>query len=103
MRRALYKRWFVWPSVRLAAILRVQAVPVFTVQPVGHEGFDVYADGVLAAPVRLAAHGAIVADQVETNASGIRLSALRAKDLQAVTFARDDFVSLTLPAAGSTN
>ena len=57
----------------------------------------------LAAPVRLAANGAIVADQVETNASGIRLSALRAKDSLAITFAADDFVSVTLPAPGSTN
>jgi hypothetical protein len=76
---------------------------VLTLQPVGHEGFDVYADGVLAAPIRLAANGAMVADQVDTNASGIRLSALRAKDSLAVTFAPDDFVSITLPAPGATN
>src|SRR2546426_3349190 len=80
----------------VAAAVCVRAAPVITVLPAGHDGFDVYADGVLAAPIRLAANGAIVADTVETNASGIRLSALRAKDLQAVTFAPDDFVSITL-------
>jgi hypothetical protein len=37
----------------LATALR--ATPVFTVAPSGHDGFDVYADGVLAAPMRLAA------------------------------------------------
>src|ERR1041384_3133534 len=69
----------------------------------GHEGFDVYADGVLAAPVRLAANGAIVADTVETNATGVHLSSLRARDSQAVTFAPDDFVSITLPPPVATN
>jgi len=82
----------------MAAMIRIHAAPVFTVLPAGDEGFDVYADGILAAPIQLAANGAIVADQVETNASGIRLSGLRAKDSQAVTFAADDFVSITLPA-----
>jgi hypothetical protein len=87
----------------LAAIIRIQAAPAFTVSASGHEGFNVYADGVLVAPIRLAANGAIVADQVETNASGLRLSTLRAKDSMAVTFAADDFVSVTLPATGLTN
>ncbi len=87
---------FVW-------LVPARATPVFTVAASGHDGFDVYADGVLAAPIRLAAHGAIVADTVQTNASGLRLSALRAKDSSAVTFAADDFVSITLPAASSTN
>ena len=50
----------------------------------------------LHAPVRLAANGAIVADQVETNAAGVRLLALRAIDSAAVTFAPDDFVSINL-------
>ena len=84
-----------------AAVLH--AAPVVTVAASGHDGFDVFADGVLAAPIRLAANGAIVADQVDTNASGIRLSGLRAKDSLAVTFAADDFVSITLPAANPTN
>lgn len=74
-----------------------------TVTASGHDGFDVFADGVLAAPIRLAANGAIVADQVETNAAGLRLSGLRAKDSQAVSFASDDFVSITLPAVNPTN
>ena len=100
---ALDRLWLVWPLLLLATILHVQASPVFTVLPSGHKGFDVYADGVLAAPIRLAANDAIVADQVETNASGVRLSALRARDSAAVTFAPDDFVSITLPATGATN
>ncbi len=79
------------------------AAQVVTVTASGHDGFDVFADGVLAAPIRLAANGAIVADQVDTNASGIRLSGFRAKDSQAVTFAADDFVSITLPAVNPTN
>jgi hypothetical protein len=80
----------------------VIAAPAFTVQPAGNAGFDVFADGVLVAPVRLAANGAIVADQVQTTSNGVRLSALRAKDSQAVLFAADDFVSISL-SAGSTN
>src|SRR5689334_15268623 len=80
-----------------------RAAPVFTVSPSGNTGFDVYADGVLAAPIRLAANGALVADQVDTTASGLRLSALRASDSLAVTFAADDFVSITLPPSGATN
>jgi hypothetical protein len=81
----------------------LRAAPVITVAPSGHDGFDVYADGVLAAPIRLAANGAIVADTIQTNGSGLRLSGLRAKDSAAVTFAADDFISITVPAADSTN
>src|SRR5437667_6735519 len=90
-------------AILMAAVIRVQGAPTFTVQSNGNQGFDVFADGVLVAPVRLAANGAIVADNIETNASGVRLSGLRAKDSQAVSFASDDFVSITLPAGGSTN
>ena len=90
-------------AIFAAALFRIHATPVFTALPAGNDGFNVYADGVLVAPVRLAANGAIVADQVTTNASGIRLSSLRAKDSAAVTFATDDFVSLTLAPAGFTN
>lgn len=72
------------------------ANPTLTLQPNGNEGFDVYADGVLVAPIRLAANGAIVADRVEASALNVRLSGLRAKDSLAVTFALDDFVSITL-------
>ena len=79
-----------------AASLSLLAAPAFTVNASGHDGFDVYADGALAAPVRFAANGAIVADQIQTNASGLRFSGLRARDSQAVTFAADDFVSVTL-------
>ena len=83
------------------AAAALHAAPVVTVAASGHDGFDVFADGVLAAPIRLAANGAIVADQVDTNTSGIRLSGLRAKDSQAVTFASDDFVSITIPPGTS--
>src|SRR4051794_17698507 len=48
-------------AILLAAIIRLEASPAFTVLPSGHEGFDVYADGVLVAPIRLSANGAIVA------------------------------------------
>jgi len=74
----------------------LQAAPVITVFPSGHVGFDVYADGVLAAPVRLAANDAIIADVVQVNSAGIRLSGLHAADALSVTFAPDDFVSITL-------
>jgi hypothetical protein len=84
-------------------MIRIPAAPSFTVQANGNQGFDVFADGVLVAPIRLAANGALVADQIETNASGVRLSGLRAVDAQAVSFAADDFVSITLAAGGGTN
>ena len=74
-----------------------------TVQPAGNQGFDVYADGVLVAPIRLAANGAIVADNVASNATGILLSGLRTTDALAVTFATNDYVSITLPTPGDTN
>ncbi|HEY5913174.1 MAG TPA: hypothetical protein VJA21_21495 [Verrucomicrobiae bacterium] len=77
------------------------ANPVLTVAAVGSQGFDVRADGVLVAPIRLAANGAIVADQTSATSTSVRLSALRAKDSAAVTFAPDDFVSITIPPAGS--
>jgi len=85
------------------ALARAYATPVITLQPAGNQGFDVYADGVLVAPVRLASNGALVADQVQTNAAGIRLSALRAIDPLAVTLAPDDFVGIRLPSANPTN
>jgi hypothetical protein len=94
----------IWMALFLSLVApTLHAAPVLTVTPSGHDGFDVYADGVLAAPVRLAANGAIVADQVVTNPAGLRLSGLRAKDSLAVTFATDDFVSITIPAANPTN
>ncbi len=91
-----------WVVLSLA-LAGARAALVLTVQPAGNSGFDVYADGVLAAPIRLAANGAIVAGQVQTNASGIVLSGLRAKDPQAVSFAPGDFVSVTLPGANAPN
>ncbi len=98
--RASSSHGWIWPLALIlclpAVSLSLCAAPAFTVFASGHDGFDVYADGVLAAPVRLAANGAIVADQIQTNASGLRFFGLRAKDSQAVTFAADDFVSVTL-------
>ena len=93
------------PLALLVFLMLVPArgTPVITLQPAANLGFDVYADGVLVAPIRLAANGAIVADVVTTNSSGIRLTSLRARDSQAVVFAADDFVSITLPAANPTN
>ncbi len=82
--------------VIMAVGTQALAAPTFTVQPVGSVGFDVFADGVLAAPIRLAANGAILADSVVTNASGIILSGLHTSDPLAVTFAADDYVSITL-------
>ena len=88
--------------VALLGAMSVQAGQI-TVQPAGNQGFDVYADGVLVAPIRLAANGAIVADNVVSNATGLVLSGLRATDPLAVTFATNDYVSITLPAPGDTN
>ncbi len=86
----------------ILTLLQAQAAPL-TLQPVGNQGFDVYANGVLMAPIRLAAGGAIVADRVESSATNIHLSGLRTVDPLAVTFAADDYVSITLPAADDTN
>jgi hypothetical protein len=74
-----------------------RATPQLTVAPAGNQGFDVYANGVMVAPIRLAANGAIVADNVISNAAGIELSGLHAKDTQAMTFASDDYVSISVP------
>lgn len=95
--------WLAFGWLALSCSISTYAAPLLTLQPFGNEGFDVYADGILVAPVRLAAAGAILAGQVETNASGVRLSALRARDSLAVTFAPDDFVSITLPSTTATN
>src|SRR5512141_1118913 len=86
----------------LLTLVQVQGGQI-TVQPAGNQGFDVYADGVLVAPIRLAANGAIVADNVVSNATGLLLSGLRATDPLAITFATNDYVSVTLPTPGDTN
>src|SRR5690349_3940835 len=80
----------------LATLFRANAAPNFTAAPAGNQGFDVFADGVLKASIRLAAGGAILADSVVTNATGIVLSNLHATDPLAVTFAADDYISITL-------
>lgn len=90
--------WLVWGLVLLG--VGRAATPVYTVQPVDGEGFDVYADGVRVAPVRLANSGAIVAGRVEAIGAGLRLSALRCRDPLAVTFSTNDFVAIDLLTAG---
>lgn len=55
------------------------------------------------APIRLAANGAIVADNVVSNTTDLLLSGLRTPDPLAITFATNDYVSVTLPASGDTN
>jgi hypothetical protein len=84
----------------LGALTHAHAA-TFTTTPAGNQGFDVFADGVLVAPIRLAANGAILADTVVSNANGVVLSNLRAADPLALTFAADDYVSITL--SNSTN
>ncbi len=88
-------------AIFLGTIALQAASPVFTVQPASNQGFDVFADGVLVAPIWLAANGAIVADQVVTNPVGLRLTSLRAKDSLAVTFDPNDFVSILIPSPGA--
>ena len=86
----------------LLALVQAQGGQL-TVQPAGNQGFDVFANGVLVAPIRLAANGAIVADNVVTNSTGLLFSGLRTSDPLAITFATNDYVSVTLPAPGDTN
>ena len=90
-------------AASLATIMQAQAAPVFTVSPSGNQGFDVFADGVLVAPIRLAANGALLANTVTSNSDGLTLTGLRASDSLAVTFAADDFVRIVLPPVPQTN
>ena len=94
---------FAWLVLWLNLGWEARCAPVFTLQPVGNEGFNVLADGVLVAPIRLSSASALQADTVVANASGIRLSGLHAKDPLAVTFDPGDFVSISLPASGATS
>src|SRR6266566_1357858 len=87
--------------VTIALEVQIFAAPTFTVQPVANVGFDVFADGVLAAPIRLDANGAILADTVVTNSNSITLSGLHTSDPLAVTFAADDYVSITLSSSSN--
>jgi len=77
------------------------AATTFSFAPVGQEGFDVLVNGTVVAPIRLAANGALLADEVLTNETSIRLSGLHAANTNAVAFAPEDYVSLTLPTADS--
>jgi hypothetical protein len=101
-------RWsLVWPlcvTVLFAAVLPGRAITL-SVQPAGRIGFDVLADGLLVAPIRLAVNGAILADSVVVTNGGIRLSGLHAADPLAVSFGADDYVAIRLPAsiANATN
>ena len=92
----------VWLALALTVVAHAQAGPI-TVQPAGNQGFDVYANGALVAPIRLAANGAILADRVVADGTGLTLSGLRCSDPQAVTFGSNDFVRFLLPAADDTN
>ena len=96
-RRSSWPRCSLWAIGLAFLVLKAHAGPVFTIQPVGDEGFDVLADGTLVAPIRLACESAIQASSIVTNTSGIRLTGLHTKDPLAVTFASDDFVAITLP------
>src|SRR5579859_579372 len=80
-----------------------RAVPAYTALASGNQGFDVFADGVLVAPIRLAANGVILADTVTTNVDGLTLSGLHCSDPLAVAFAAGDSVTLHLPPAPNTN
>jgi hypothetical protein len=97
-RRTTWLRSLGWVGILLAFVVGSQGAPVFTVRPAGNEGFDVLADGVVIAPVRLSSESAIQADTVFTNAAGLRLSGFHTRDPRAITFAADDFVSITVPA-----
>jgi len=94
--------WCTGLLLGLLALVRAQGAQI-TVQAAGNQGFDVYAEGRPVAPIRLAANGAIVADNVVSNAMGLILSGLHTSDPLAVTFATNDYVSVTLPAPGDTN
>jgi hypothetical protein len=90
-------------GIGLAAALGAYGdTPQLTLQAVSNQGVDLLVDGELVAPIRLAANGAIVADQVVmTNSTSILFSNLQAADGAAVTFATNDYVSITLPAGAS--
>ena len=90
-------------ALLLALSLPVHGATVFSVRPAGQDGFDVFANDTLVAPVRLAATGAILADTVVTNLDSVRLSGLHTKDPLAISFASDDFVSVTIPSQAVTN
>jgi len=96
-------RQFGWFGLLLVATFQLHCAPTFSVRPAGQLGFDIFADNTLVAPIRLAAESAIQADTVLTNVDGILLSGFHTKDPLAVTFAPDDFVSVTIPPGNNTN
>jgi hypothetical protein len=69
---------------------------MYSIGHVDGNGFEVVA-GNAHVTNSLAANGALVADNVTSNANGVTLSQLRAKDSEAVVFATNDFVTLSLP------
>lgn len=112
MREALLWRFARSAPVRTVAVLMAialgtvcysHAATTFSVRSAGNTGFDVFADGVLVAPIRLAANNVLLADTITTNTDGLTLSGLRASDPLAVSFAGDDFVRILVPPAGGTN
>ena len=102
-RSTIWSVRLVWIVLLAASLIRAQAGPVFTIRPVGNEGFDVLADGIVIAPVRLASESAILAGSIVSNESGIRLSGLYTRDPLAVTFGTDDYVNISLPTGNAGN
>jgi hypothetical protein len=70
-----------------------------SIQPAGNLGFDVLSQGKVVAPVRFCSGGVIVADKTEKLSYTLRFSGLRCVDPLAVSFDKDDYVSVT-PGAG---
>jgi hypothetical protein len=69
---------------------------IYSIGQVDGNGFEVVA-GAVHVTNSLAANGALVADNVVSNATGVTLTQLRARDSAAVVFATNDFVTLNLP------
>ncbi|HEX3000269.1 MAG TPA: hypothetical protein VHR86_08550, partial [Armatimonadota bacterium] len=93
-----------WILLLLFSACTVQAAPqsnhALAVRPAGNTGFDILANGVVVAPIRLSTGTAITAMRVEHHGNRLRLSGLRCKDPQAVAFAPNDFVSIVIPGEG---
>lgn len=96
---------FLWVTLSFLGLTAMvgSAAPVYTLQTVGNLGFDVYADGMLVAPIRLAANGALLADTVVTNNDGLTLTGLHCADPLAVGFGTGDSVTIHLPPEPNTN
>jgi hypothetical protein len=79
-----------------------QAAPQsLTIQAAGQVGCDVLANGIVVAPIRLAANDALVADSVVATNGGVRFSGFHARDPLAVSFAPGDYISMSVPATSA--